>query len=460
MSIKTFKGGIHPPEMKLVSAQAEVKYVSPHTHSVWIPVTQGGAPNSPIVKVGDSVVRGQKIAESEAYMSCPVHASISGVVKKIEPHLASGNAEKLCILIEGDGSNTEAFMAPLDPFTCTHEEAIARVHDAGIVGMGGAAFPAHVKLSPPKDVKIDYVIANAAECEPYLCIDAATLYSKAFDVIDGLAITMRITNASKGVIALEENKKDVLPIIEDTIKKIKSNPVAKGAYDISVQLCKTKYPQGGEKNITVAIAGREIPAGGLPFQVGCIVHNVGTLKAISEAFRIGKPLIDRPLTISGGACERPQNIFAPIGTCLSDLIPSEITFNKGIAKILSGGPMMGVAMNNADFPIEKNTSGVLFLTQDEIDVDEEDTCISCGRCIKACSCRLAPVLMIQAIERNNLDEAVRCGLRDCVLCGSCAFVCPGRIKLTQRFKLGKELLRLKDAKERAKKEAMKAQGGV
>lgn len=453
MSIKTFKGGVHPPEMKLISAKAEVRRVTPSTRNVWIPVTQGGAENALLVKVGDTVMRGQKIAETDKFMSAPVHASVSGIVKKIETHLAVGNVDKLCVMIEDDGQNTESFMSPLDPFACTLEEALARVREAGITGMGGASFPTHVKFSPPKDAKIEYVIANGAECEPYLCTDAATMYQNAADIVDGLAISMRITGASKGVIAIENNKLDILPALEEAIKKAKTSPVAKGAYDISVQVCKTKYPQGGEKNITEAVVGRQIPSGGLPFQIGCIVSNVASLKAVSEAFRLGKPLIDRPLTISGGACAEPMNIVAPIGTCVSDLIPEVIKLKDNIAKIISGGPMMGIAMKNADFPIEKNTSGVLFLTTRETSLLEEDLCIGCGKCVEICSCRLSPVLIVQAMDRGDLDDAIRCGLNDCVLCGTCSYVCPGRIQLVQRFRVGKELVR--ERARKAKQEALK-----
>lgn len=460
MSIKTFKGGVHPPEMKVVSAQTEVKTVRPVSNKVWIPITQGGAPNALLVKVGDVVTRGQKIAYSDKFMSCPVHASVSGTVKKIETHLTVGNEDKLCVMIEDDGNNTENFMEPLDPFACTLDEALGRIKEAGIVGMGGAAFPAHVKFSPPKDAKIEYVIANGAECEPYLCTDAATMYNHASDIVDGLAISMRVTNAKKGIIALENNKTDLVPILEDAIKKAKSNPVAQGAYEIRVQLCKTKYPQGGEKNITSAVVGREIPSGGLPFQIGCIISNVATLKAISDAFRLGKPLIDRPLTISGGACKTPMNIIAPIGTCVSDLLGSVVQVEASeVAKIISGGPMMGISMKNADFPVEKNTSGILFLTKEETTLEEEDNCIGCGKCVSICSCKLSPVLIVQALARNDLDDAILCGLNDCVLCGTCSYVCPGRIQLVQKMKVGKQQVWLRAKKEKEKQEALKAKVG-
>lgn len=455
MGIRSFKGGVHPPENKAVLPEEEVRAVKPSSNMVWIPVTQGGMPNTPLVGVGDKVARGQKIAETDKFMSAPVHSSVSGTVKKIEPHLVTGNTENLCIGIQIDEESREEFMSPLDPFSCTKEEAIGRIRDAGIAGMGGASFPTHVKLSPPPNTKIDYVIANAAECEPYLCTDAATMFRYADSIVDGLAITMKITGADQGIIALEDNKTSLVPILEKAISNLKENKTPASSFDLSVTLCKTKYPQGGEKTLTDAVVGREIPSGGLPFQIGCVIQNVGTLKAISEAFRLGKPLIDRALTLGGGACKNPCNITAPIGTCVGDLIPNVIELNPGVVKIISGGPMMGFAMKNADFPIQKNTSGVLFLTKEEVSLDEESPCIGCGKCIDVCSCRLSPVLIVRALKAGNTKEAICCGLLDCVECGACAYICPAHIKLIQRFKMGKQLVRDEKQKKEAK-EAAKA----
>jgi Na+-translocating ferredoxin:NAD+ oxidoreductase subunit C len=383
-------------------------------------------------------------------MSAPVHASIAGTVKKIETHLVVGNVDVPCIVIEGDDSGRTDFMPVLDPFTCTREAALARVRTAGIVGMGGASFPAHVKLSPPKGTKIDYLIANGAECEPYLTIDARTIEEHAASIVDGVAIAMYITGAEEGIIALETNKADLVPVLDKAISGQKCVPVGPGACNISVALCKTKYPQGGEKMLIKALVGREVPAGGLPSGCGCVVQNVGTLKAISEAFRQGKPLIDRGLTVSGGACKTPKNLEVPVGTLVGDLIPQTIELNPGVAKIVSGGPMMGISMKSANFPVQKNTSGVLFLTAGETCADEESACIGCGRCISVCSCRLSPVLVVRALKGDNLEEAKRCGLMDCVECGTCAYVCPARIKLVQHFKIGKQLVRAEMAKAAAR----------
>ncbi|WP_041610330.1 electron transport complex subunit RsxC [Treponema brennaborense] len=442
MKTQTFKGGVHPPEHKESTQGSPIEPVVPVTKTVCIPVTQGGAPNQPIVAVGDSVARGQKIADSHAYMSAPVHASIAGTVKKIETHLVTANREELCIAIQGDDSDRTEFLPVLDPFACSKEEALTRIREAGIVGMGGAAFPTHVKLNPPAGKKIEYVLANAAECEPYLTIDERTMIETPQKLIDGLAIAMNVTGAAHGIVVLEDNKKHVYPVLEKTI--------ADAGYTdtIGIVLCKTKYPQGGEKNITVAAVGREIPAGGLPADVGCVIDNVGTLCAISEAFREGKPLVDRGLTISGGACETPKNLKVPVGTLVGDLIPANVTLRPGVAKIISGGPMMGFAMTNANFPVAKNTSGVLFLTAGETYLADENPCIGCGKCIDVCSCRLAPVLIVRALKAGDYEEAKRYGLMDCVECGTCGYICPAHVRLIQRFRIGKAAVRAEAAKQK------------
>jgi len=460
MRIKSFSGGIHPHARKEKTASLPIESAFPSSRMVWIPVTQGGAQNSVLVQVGDTVSRGQIIAESEAAMSVPVHASVAGVVRKIELHLVAGNLDSPCVCIESDGTDRTDFMGALDPFTCTREEALARVRAAGIVGMGGAAFPSYVKLNPPKGAKIDYLIANGAECEPYLTIDACTMRESAGKVVDGLAIAMRIADAKEGIIALEDDKADIVPIIEKAIAELHAVPIGPGACAMSVVLCKAKYPEGGEKTLIEAILGRQVPSGGIPAACGCVVQNVGTLKAISEAFREGKPLIDRPLTVSGGACATPKNIEVPIGTLVGDLIPAPIALTSGVAKIVSGGPMMGVAMMSADFPVQKNTSGVLFLTARETVLSDETPCIGCGFCMGACSYRLSPVLIVRALKGDNLAEATRCGLMDCVECGACGYACPARIKFIEHFRVGKQLVRAERQRAQAREAAAKDSSGA
>ncbi|GMO42228.1 MAG: electron transport complex subunit RsxC [Termitinemataceae bacterium] len=466
----TFKRGIHIPERKDRTTGKDAELV-PTPKQVVIPVTQHlGAPNKAIVAVGDAVKRGQVIADGAAPgpMTVPVHASISGIVKKIEPRMVSNGTDGPCIVIEADPSiEGDVFMEPLcknefwdaETFKVSKEDALKRIHDAGIVGMGGAGFPAHVKLNPPKGSVIDYVIADAAECEGYLTTDEAAIRAKADTIILGMSILMYITRFEspnvKGIFAMEDNKEKYTPIIELAIDKAHMRD------KIEVKLCKTKYPQGGEKMLITAVTGREVPSAALPSAAGCIVQNVGSLLAIGEAFYLGRPLIKRGLTVSGGACGHPRNIVAPIGTLLTDLPADYLQIdNSKLAKIIFGGPMMGTAVPHAAIPVQKNTSGINFLTAEETYDTLESDCIRCGRCLKNCSCRLYPVLMNNALEAGDLDEAASIGLMDCIECGACTFNCPARIRLVQRFRVGKFNLRnhlaAKQAAAKAKEEAAKA----
>ncbi len=453
MSKFTFKGGIHPREMKELSNKCCIKSAFPSSRMVTIPVTMGGAPNTPCVAVGDLVAKGQVISNGDKFMNCPVHSSVSGKVKKIQNCLVTGNQEVPCIIIEADDENRTSFMEPLDPFTCEPADALKRIRDAGIVGMGGASFPAHVKLNPPEDKIIDYVLINAAECEPYLTCDERTLQEETEKFIDGVAIECRITGA-QGIIVLEENKEYIKPkLLEEINKKGYSD-------DISVCVVETKYPQGSEKFIVSAALGIEIPSAKLPADAGVIISNVGTVCAISDAFRKGLPLIERSLTISGEGVEEPCNLRVPVGTLVSDITPEYFKLKEDkIEKIISGGPMMGFAMPSINFPIAKGTSGVTFLTKDGIYLGEEDQCISCGRCVRTCAMHLTPVMMIRELKSGNLNKAKRYGLMDCIECGCCAFVCPAHISIVQRVRLGKNLVRQKMAEEKAKEAAKKNEKG-
>ncbi len=451
MQVKTFKGGAHPPDRKEAAKDAPIEYF-PSPKQVVIHLNQHtGAPNQPLVKVGDTVVRGQKIASSEGKLMIPHHASICGVVKKIEPRSQSNLQDGTAVVIEADGRTETAFLPPLDPFSCTREEAIERIREAGIVGMGGAGFPTWMKLSPPPSKPIDIVIANGAECEPFLTIDYRSMLENPAALVYGLAVCLQVLGVKKGVLAVEENKADVVPVLEKAIAEFQAGPGAGKGFDIAVQLLKTKYPQGGEKMLITAITGREVPSGGLPMDVGAVVQNVGSLQAMAEAFLEGKPLIDRGFTVTGGACKNPKNVKVPIGTVVSELVPSVFDVSDDLARIVFGGPMMGVSVPTLETPVQKNTSGVLLMTSAEARYFEDGSCVRCGRCMRACSCRLSPALMNEALLAGDFAKADALGLLDCIECGTCSYVCPARVQLVQRFRVGKISLRAIKAAQ-AKKE--------
>jgi electron transport complex protein RnfC len=441
MSLKTFRGGIHPSEHKEPTRDLPIEHV-PAPTSVVIHLTQAiGAQNQPLVKVGDRVLKGQKIGDVQACPAAAVHASITGIVKKIEPAPQSNLKDGMAVFIEADGTDETAYMTPLDAFVCLREEAIARLRDAGVVGMGGASFPTDVKLAPPADKPVDTIIANGAECEPYLTIDYRTMIESPADVVEGLAIAAHIVGATRAVVAIESNKADALPVIE--------RQFAEHSHGIPMEavLVATKYPEGGEKMLIKAVTGREVPSHGLPADIGVIVQNVGTLKAIKEAFADGKPLIERGFTVSGGACTTPKNLYAPIGTVIADLIPNVIQISDDLRKVMFGGPMMGVAVPSLQIPVAKGTSGIVFFTAAESKQYQERQCIRCGRCADACPARLMPMLLNASLLSDDLNRADAIGLVDCFECGACSYVCPARIPLTQQFKLGKDLLRNQRAKE-------------
>lgn len=450
--MRTFKGGIFPAEHKELSEGKKITSVFPASKMFYVPVTMGGAPNVPVVEVGQKVSRGQVIAKSDAFVSAPVHSPVSGTVKKIVSNLSTANTEVPCIVIQADEEGRVDFMPPLDPFSCSREEALARVKDAGICGMGGASFPTHVKLNPPKDCKIDFILLNAAECEPYLTVDEQTLDETPEKVLDGLLIVQKIvagaaeSNSINVRIVLESNKAHLVPKLEGAAKKVREE---KGV-SIEVILVKTKYPQGAEKDIITAATGREVPAGKLPAAAGCVVCNVGTVCAISEAFREGKPLIERAFTVSGLGVKEPKNLSAPIGTLVSDLVGSEIQLQENVAKIISGGPMMGFSMQSAEFPILKGTSGILFLTESEIDVTDSSPCIGCGKCVEVCPMRLTPVMIVRSVQADSLADAKNYGLMDCFECGSCAYICPATVRLVQIIRLGKNMERARISAEKAR----------
>lgn len=425
----TFSGGIHPPEFKSLTAGIPITE-APAPKIAIIPLSQHtGAPAKPVVKVGDAVKVGTKIGEAQGFISANIHATISGVVKKIDLYSHPVLGEAQAVFIESDGKDEwETHTEERNYKDLSTDELIAIVREAGIVGLGGAAFPTSVKLSPPKGKTIDTVILNGAECEPYLTADHRLMLERAAEIIEGGRIILKILGARKGYIAIEENKPDAI----SKMSKFK---------DFELCVMRTKYPQGAEKQLIKAITGREVPSGGLPFDVGAYVQNVGTAFAIYEAVKFGKPLVARVVTVTG-AVKKPKNLRVRIGTIFHDLIES-CGGSLNAAKIIMGGPMMGIAQPTDEVPVIKGTSGILVQSEQEVETAVEAPCIRCGRCVKICPMNLVPVQIADYVERKRFNEAKELGVLDCIECGSCAYVCPARRTLVHLFKYAKEELRKK-----------------
>ena len=426
MAKRTFAGGIHPYEGKELTKDKPIKTVLPKGDLVY-PVQQHiGAPAVPIVAVGDSVLAGQKIAEAAGFVSAPVYATVSGTVKAIEPRrLATGT---MCesIVVANDGQYREVEwpkVRPLDDMTA--EEKIAAVREAGVVGMGGAGFPTAVKLSPKEPEKIEYVIANCSECEPYLTSDYRRMIEEPELVLGGLKIAVSIFPNARGILAIEDNKPDAIA---------KFRELTKDEPKISVKPLQTKYPQGAERMLIYACTGRKINSSMLPADVGCIVDNVDTLCAINKAVVQGKPLMERIVTITGDAIVDPCNYRVRIGTNYRELIDDAGGFVSAPAKIISGGPMMGFAVFDLDIPTTKTASALTCLTKDAVSEMAPSACINCGKCAEVCPGGLIPKTLADAAEHGDADTFMREYGMECCECGCCSYICPARRQMTQLIK--------------------------
>ncbi len=411
---------------------------------VVIPLRQSlGAPAQPCVDVGDEVKVGQTIGEAVGFVSAPVHASIAGKVAAIGrfPHPVGGEHD--AIVIDGDGSEEwHESVRPRDGLESLSAGKIRDiVQEAGLVGLGGAAFPTRVKLSPPESKPIDTVILNGAECEPWLTADHRLMVERPEEIVKGLLIFMKALGCERGFIGIEANKPDAVGAMR--------RAVPKGAR-IKVVALQVKYPQGAEKQLIRAILKRSVPAGGLPMDVGVVVQNVGTSLAAYEAVYLGRPLVRRVVTLTGTPVARPSNFMARVGTLVSSLLDQAGGTTEDVSKIISGGPMMGIAQFTLDVPVIKGMSGVLFLSPGEIDIAPPDPCIRCAHCVHSCPMKLIPTTIEKLVMAEKVDEAVSAGLLDCIECGSCAYVCPSRRRLVHYFKYGKFM-----ANERRKAEAGK-----
>ncbi len=429
MGSKTFRGGVHPYEGKELAKDQPIVEVLPKGDLVY-PLSQHiGAPASPIVAVGDTVLKGQKIAEAGGFISSPIHASASGKVKAIEPRRVATGDMVNSIVIENDGQFREVDYTPCeDVTTLSKEEIIEKVKEAGVVGMGGAGFPTHVKLSPKEPGKIEYIIANCAECEPYLTADYRRMLENPKELIEGMKIILQLFDGAKGILGIEDNKPDC---IEKLREMVKDEP------RIEVCALETKYPQGGERQLIYAVTGHTINSKMLPADVGCIVDNVETIIAIYNAVKLGRPVTSRVSTITGDAIANPGNFSYSIGTNHTELVDAAGGFKEQPQKLISGGPMMGFAMFGLDVPTTKTSSSLLCLSKDEVSAIEPSACMNCGRCVEACPELLVPTRLAKFGDNGLSTEFEKWNGLECIECGSCSFVCPARRQLAQSIRTTK-----------------------
>lgn len=424
MSLLTFKGGIHPYEGKELTMDKPIETYLPKGELVY-PLSQHiGAPAKSVVKKGDRVLVGQRIAEAGGFVSAHIHASVSGTVKNIEPRLTTGGTKTESIIIENDGEyEVMERPAPANWQEMDRKDLLEVIQDAGIVGMGGAGFPTHVKLSPKNPDSIDYIIVNGSECEPYLTSDYRRMLEEPEKVVTGLEIVLHMFPQASGIIAIEDNKPEAIRIMKE---QTADHP------KIQVNVMKTKYPEGAERQLIYANTGRYINSGMLPADAGCIVHNVDTVTAIYKAVVEGVPLIDRIITISGDDIVDPKNFKVLLGTSLQELIEAAGGYLDGEPeKIISGGPMMGKAMFSTEVPAVKGSSAVLCMKKDEVAACEPSNCIRCGRCVAVCPGRVNPTKLASLAEHGKLDAFVEQDGMECCECGCCSYVCPAKRHLTQ-----------------------------
>ena len=429
----TFRGGIHPPCTKNTSDLAIEEMPAPANLAILLS-QHIGAPCEALVKMKDEVKVGQKIGDADSFVSAPVHSSVSGTVTGIKPCPHPLGMTVQAVLIESDGQNTvdDSIRPRENVDSLSSSEIIDIAREAGLVGMGGATFPTHVKLSPPKEKIIDAVILNGAECEPYLTADHRVMLEKPADVVAGLDLIMRAVGVKKGFVGIETNKPDAIEALGEAVTD-------SGLSDIEVIGLQTKYPQGAEKNLIDAILGREVPSGTLPFEVGVLVQNVGTACAMHDAVVKKMPPIERVLTVTGRVKE-PKNLKVRVGTPLRDVIDFCGGPEGPLYKVVMGGPMMGIAQYSLDVPVTKGTSGILVLSKEDSPYIEEEPCIRCGRCLNACPMHLMPCNITDAVAAEDWDDADKYGALDCVECGSCAYVCPASRPIVQYAKLAKSVI--------------------
>ena len=431
MGLRTFIGGVHPYEGKELSADKPIQVLLPGDELVF-PLSQHiGAPAKPIVKKGDRVLTGQKIAESGGFVSASIYASVSGVVKSIEPRRVVTGDMIMSIVLENDELYEDVGFYPSAPLEkLSREEIIDIIREAGIVGMGGAGFPTHVKLSPKDPDKIEYILANCAECEPYLTSDYRRMLEEPEKLIEGLKIMLKLFPNAQGILAVEDNKPECISLLKQ---------LTRNETKISVKALKTKYPQGAERQLIYATTGRKINSSMLPADVGCIVDNVDTIVAIYHAVIQGRPLMERIVTVTGDAIANPRNFKVRIGTSYQELLEEAGGFLKEPEKLICGGPMMGFGMFDLNVPTTKTSTALLALSVDDVSAMEPGPCINCGRCVEVCPGRIIPSRLADYAEHFEEEAFLENHGMECCECGCCSFICPAKRPLTQEIKSMRKL---------------------
>ncbi len=434
MSLPTFRGGIHPEEHKTETEHCAIKVILPEKglEMIYPMIQHLGAPNTPIVQKSDRVLMGQKLGDSDAYVSSPIFASVSGTVTDIRDTLTPTGITSKAVVVENDAlfEEDKALQVPLSYEIPDRETLLKRIREAGIVGLGGAGFPTHVKLSPPPEKRVDTIIINASECEPFLTTDHRVLLEEADRIVHGFDLVLSMFPDAQGIIAIENNKPDAIEKLraEITVDRVVHKKRMK------VVALTTKYPQGAEKQLIYACTGREVPSGGLPADIGCIVNNVDTIIAIDRAIRRSRPIMRKIVTVVGGAVNNPGNYKIRLGMKYGDMMNAIGGFKSKPYKMISGGPMMGVAMYSLDVPVIKTSSALICFTEEEGRLKPESNCIRCGKCVSACPMNLMPLDLNRFVLQGDLESFKGYNGLDCIECGSCSYICPAKRHLAQSIR--------------------------